>query len=179
MILPAIIKFRLLSNCKTVSGKPNRNGAVLLVGNGKISFEHNVNLGVADSPAFFSTYIYIEARNNTSSIKFGKNIYINNNSCFISEGAEIIIGDDVLIGPNFTVFDSDFHELEPSKRKKGKPMIANVEIMENVFIGSNVTVLKGVKIGKNSVIGSGSVVVKNIPDNVIAAGNPCKVLKPL
>ncbi len=57
--------------------------------------------------------------------------------------------------------------------------MASIHIQQNVFLGSNVTILKGVTIGRNSIIGNGSVVTKSIPDNVIAAGNPAKVIRTL
>lgn len=85
-----------------------------------------------------------------------------------------------MIGVNLQIIDSDFHELDPDSRFGGKNIIKkDVTINENVFIGNNVTILKGVIIGKNSVIGNCSVVTKDIPENVIAAGNPAKVIKKL
>jgi acetyltransferase-like isoleucine patch superfamily enzyme len=90
--------------------------------------------------------------------------------CFI----EIVIGDNVKCGANTLITDSDWHP-EDSRSGKDKP----IYIEDNVWVGSNVIVLKGVRIGKNSLIGAGSVVVKDIPANVVAAGNPCKVIKNL
>lgn len=171
-----IITFRILSNCKKV-GNYRDICPVLLKGKGVVSFGNNVNIGVIESPLFYNSYSYIEARNKTSFIKFGNNIFINNNSTFISEGTEIVIGDNVLIGLNFSVYDSDFHELNPEKRVNGIPKMASVNIQKNVFIGSNVIVLKGVTIGENTIIASGSIVTKSIPPNVIAGGNPCKVIR--
>ncbi|GAA4205065.1 hypothetical protein GCM10022289_23990 [Pedobacter jeongneungensis] len=174
-----ILKYKLLSNCKTIIGKPILTTPMLALGQGIVRFGENVNLGVYGSPNFFNSYIYIEARNTSSSIVFGDNIYINNNASFISEGAGIVIKNDVLIGPNFSVFDSDFHEIDPNKRLSGKHITREVIINENVFIGSNVTILKGVEIGRNSVIASGSVVTKSVEANIIAGGNPCKFIKQL
>ncbi|GHV09715.1 hypothetical protein FACS1894162_0910 [Bacteroidia bacterium] len=94
----------------------------------------------------------------------------------------ITIGDDCLVGANAVITDTDWHPLDPAKRYetahdnpaiKTKPVI----IGKNVFIGVNSIILKGSTIGDNSVIGAGSVVSGNIPANVIAAGNPCKVIK--
>ena len=173
-----IIKYTLLSTCRQVEGRCFKRGPVLLNGKGKIYFDKNVNLGYADSPCFYNTYIYLEARNSNSSIKIKKGVYINNNACFISEGSEgITIGPGTLMGTNVTIYDSDFHELDSHKRTTGTPATAGVNIGENVFIGSGVTILKGVSIGNNSVIGSGSVVSASLPENVIAAGNPCKIIK--
>jgi acetyltransferase-like isoleucine patch superfamily enzyme len=85
---------------------------------------------------------------------------------------EIILGNNVRCGANTLITDSDWHLNDP---RAGKP--SPVNIGNNVWLGVNVTVLKGVSIGENTVIGANSLVVKNIPANVIAAGNPCKVLK--
>lgn len=174
-----IIKYKLLSDCKQVSGKPNLNSAVLVSGAGHVRFGKNVYLGVQRSPYFFSTYIYLEVRQPGSVISIEDGVWINNNANMISDGPGITICKDTLIGPNFSVFDSDFHELHPAKRLNGIPLTGRVLIRENVFIGANVTILKGVEIGANSVIANGSVVTKSIPSNVIAGGNPCKVIKEL
>lgn len=95
----------------------------------------------------------------------------------------ITIGPRTLLGANVTVVDSDFHPLDPARRHdppgSDSTAVAPVAIGRNVFVGANSIVLKGVTIGDNSVIGAGSVVTKDIPPNVIAAGNPCRVLKPL
>ena len=104
---------------------------------------------------------------------------VNNNCSLISEGGGIEIGAYSLIGTNVEIYDSDFHELDPAKRMSGEPRTAPVCVGKNVFIGSNVRVLKGVTIGDNSVITNGAVVVRSIPSNVIAGGNPAKVLKSL
>ncbi|MEO6631147.1 MAG: DapH/DapD/GlmU-related protein [Mucilaginibacter sp.] len=172
-----ILKYKSLSSCNNVHGKPNYIGPALIRGEGKVIFDSNVNIGVVQSPGFYSTYCYIDSRSSVSVISIGENVYINNNACLISEGEGIFIGSNVLIGPNFNAFDSDFHELHPQNRLSKPQKTAKVEIGQNVFIGANVTILKGVAIGKNSVIASNSVVSKSIPGDVIAGGNPCKVIK--
>jgi len=85
----------------------------------------------------------------------------------------------VLIGTNVEIIDSDFHMLNPLNRLNGTPKMGKVVIHNNVFIGSNVKILKNLFIGENSVIANGSIVTKNIPDNVVAGGNPCKVIRNL
>ena len=87
---------------------------------------------------------------------------------------DIIIGNHVKCGANTLITDSDWHPEDP---RSAEPKA--IHIHDNVWLGVNVTVLKGVSIGKNSVIGAGSVVTRDIPANVIAAGNPCKVIKKL
>ena len=91
--------------------------------------------------------------------------------------SKIIIHDNVLIGINCSIIDNDGHSLLIAERNNGMPIIANVIVEKNVFLGDNVTILKGVTIGENSVIGNGSIVTKNIPENVIAAGNPARVIR--
>lgn len=88
--------------------------------------------------------------------------------------SEIYIGNDVRCGANTLITDSDWHLDDPRSSNPSKIVIEN-----NVWLGVNVVVLKGVRIGLNSVIGANSVVTKDIPANVVAAGNPCKVIKEL
>ena len=90
--------------------------------------------------------------------------------CFDS----ITLKDHVRFGANVTIMDGDAHQ-DDSRAGKNAPIV----IEDNVWIGANATILKGVTIGRNSLIGAGSVVVKSIPENVIAAGNPCRVIKSL
>jgi acetyltransferase-like isoleucine patch superfamily enzyme len=172
-----ILKYQLLSTGTNIKGRPQYVCPVLIKGPGKIVFDKNVSIGVVLSPYFYSTYCYIEARYPDANIVIGANVYINNNACIISEGEGIYIAKNTIIGPNFTVFDSDFHHIDPSKRLIERPGTSKVEIGENVFIGANVTILKGVSIGNNTVIGSNSVISKSMPANSVAAGNPCKVIK--
>jgi len=92
----------------------------------------------------------------------------------------IIIGNNVMIGANVLITDFDWHSVNTIERSQGKSSKSRpVVISDNVFIGYSATVLKGVKIGENSVIGANSVVTSEIPPNVIAAGNPCKVISQL
>lgn len=104
-------------------------------------------------------------------IKIGDNCGMSGAS--IGAAKEIIIGDNVLIGANCIITDNDWH----SDRFAAPP--ASVIIHDNVWLGVNSVVLKGVEIGENAIIGANSLVVKNIPANVIAGGNPCKVIKNL
>lgn len=112
--------------------------------------------------------------------KKGAEISIGNNSgatgLTIAAFRSIKIGDNVLVGAYCTIFDSDFHNSEPSKRGINDIPAKPVIIEDNVFIGANCMILKGVTIGINSVIGASSVVISNIPPNSFAMGNPCKVI---
>ncbi len=92
---------------------------------------------------------------------------------------KIIIGNDVLCGANTLITDFDWHGIEPNRRRNYNGDSKEVIIGNNVFIGQGAVILKGVTIGDNSVIGANSVLTRNIPANVIAGGNPCKVIKHL
>ncbi len=111
-------------------------------------------------------------------------IKIGNNSGFsgtvIGAANSIIIGNNVLSGANVLITDFDWHPIDPTMRHTSEGILsAPITIGNNVWLGINTVVLKGVTIGENTVIGANSLVVKDIPANVIAAGNPCKVLKKL
>lgn len=111
----------------------------------------------------------------------GKNVIIGDNCCInfnvtMIDDGKIEIGNNVLIGPNVTISTVN-HPIKVEDRIKNLLQIENVTIEDNVWIGSNSVILPGIKIGKNSVIGAGSVVTKDIPSNVLAFGNPCKIIK--
>jgi galactoside O-acetyltransferase len=173
-----IWKYKVLSDCKNVNGKPMLFHPLLMKGNGTIHFGENVQIGVIASPNFYSHYSYLEARNVESSISIGDNVAINNNFSAIAF-SKITIGNDVLIGINCAIMDTDGHDIEADKRTTIHPKCADVLIENNAFIGDNVVILKGVTIGENSVIGNGAMVTTSIPQNVVAAGNPCKVIRSL
>lgn len=97
----------------------------------------------------------------------------------VSIGAanEIIIGSNVMVGANSLITDTNWHSIDPKQRNQSDPNPGKIIIEDNVFIGYGCIILKNTTIGENSVIGAGSVVTGKIPANVIAAGNPCKVIK--
>jgi len=167
--------YKMISSNSYIGSVPILNQPVFFAGNGKISFEPNVTLGYPESPFFYSGYTYLDARGKGSEIKIGENTIINNNAVLVADNVSIKIGKNVLIGLSFEVNTSDSHSLNPKKRFTSDYPKMNVTIGDNVFIGSNVTLLKGVSIGRNSVIGNGSIVTKNIPENVVAAGVPCRI----
>lgn len=175
--VPRIVKYKLLSNCNNVVGAARHIQPVHMVGKGQIVFGKNVNLGVMISPYLYSGYIYLDVRSASSSIKFGEDVWINNNCSIISDGPGISIGSKTMFGTFCEIVDSDFHEINPQNRYGGKPLMGKVQIGENVWLGSNVKVMKGVTIGDNSVIANGSVVTRSIPANVIAGGIPAKILR--
>jgi len=177
--IPRILKYNFLSTCSTVEGKPRFYQPALFIGEGSILFGKNVSLGILSSPQLYSGYSYIDARRPHSVISIGDNVWINNSCIIMSESEGITIGENTLIGLNVEITDSDFHDLHPQRRMDGSPKTSSIIIGKNVFIGSNVKILKGVQIGDNSVIANGSVVTKSIPENVIAGGYPCKVIRSL
>lgn len=106
-------------------------------------------------------------------VHIGDHFYSNYNLMLVDDG-EITIGDNVMIAPN-VILCSATHPISPNLREKGMEYNMPVKIGNRVWIGANVVVMPGVTIGDNSVIGAGSVVTKDIPANVVAFGNPCKV----
>lgn len=177
-VRPRIWKYRFLSDCKNVTGSPVVHFPLLLKGNGRISFGKNVQIGVIASPDYYSHYTYLESRNHDTLIAIGSNVSINNGFS-ASAMVGISIGDNVLIGTNCSIIDTDAHPLPPGLRHTGEPTSHPVKISDNVFLGDNVMILKGVTIGKDSVIGAGSVVVSDIPESSVAVGNPARVIRNL
>ena len=108
-------------------------------------------------------------------ISIGKNIYTHHNVTIL-DGAKVTFGDNVFIAPN-CVFSTAGHAIDSEQRSRGLEIALPITVGDNVWIGTNVSVLPGVTIGNNTIIGAGSVVNKNIPEGVIAAGNPCKVIR--
>ena len=112
----------------------------------------------------YGTHIYI-----------GENFFANYN-CVMNDVAKIHIGDNCMFGPNVSLYTAT-HPIHPATRNSGYESGKSITIGDNVWIGGSVTVLPGVHIGNNVVIGAGSVVTSDIPDMVVAAGNPCKVIR--
>ncbi len=108
-------------------------------------------------------------------VHFGNGIYANANLTVVDDG-HIYVGDKVMFGPNVTIATAN-HPIDPELRARGYQYNKDVYIGENAWIGAGTVIVPGVRIGKNTVIGAGSVVTKDIPDNVVAVGNPCRVLR--
>lgn len=119
----------------------------------------------------------ISTNTSHASIKIGINCAFS--GVTIGARERIEIGDNCMVGANVIITDNDWHALAPDERRSGKPKSRPTLIDANVFIGVNSIILKGSSIGENSIIGAGSVVSGSIPSNVIAAGNPCIVIKQL
>jgi len=120
-------------------------------------------------PNFFCDYGY--------NIEFNGFVYVNHNSVFL-DCAKIKIGANTFIGPNCGLYTA-IHPIDAEERIKGNESAKPITIGEKVWLGGNVTVLPGVTIGDRAVIGAGAVVTKDIPSDVVAAGNPCKILRKL
>lgn len=108
-------------------------------------------------------------------VHFGSHIYANSNLTLVDDG-HIFVGDRVMFGPNVTVATAN-HPLDPGLRAQCLQYNRDVVIGDNTWIGAGAIIVPGVKIGANCVIGAGSVVTKDIPDNSLAVGNPCRVLR--
>lgn len=125
--------------------------------------------GIDIQPPFFCDY--------GSHIFAGKNFFMNFN-CVILDCARVTIGDNVQCGPYVQIYTA-YHPLEAHIRIEGPELASPVNIGDNVWLGGGVIICPGVTIGNNTTIGAGSVVTRNIPANVFAAGNPCRVIRNL
>lgn len=152
--------------------------------NGKVIFRRiqDSDITIGENCSFNSSHssnlIGVYSPCMVSTIKRGAKIEIGNGCGFsgtvIGAALHIKLGDNVRCGANTLITDSDWHS-DDYRTGEDKPVI----IEDNVWLGYGVKVLKGVRIGKNSLIGANSVVTKDIPANVVAVGNPCRVIKQL
>ena len=106
---------------------------------------------------------------------FGKRVYANFNLTCVDD-THIYVGDYTMFGPNVTIATAG-HPIQPELRAQGYQYNMPVHIGKNCWIGAGVIIVPGITIGDNVIIGAGSIVTKNLPDNVVAVGNPCKVLR--
>ena len=120
-------------------------------------------------PPFFCDYGY--------NMQVGERVFFNFN-CVVLDVAPVTIGSRTMCGPNVQIYTAT-HPLDPVERASGKEYAKPIVIGEDVWLGGSVVVCPGVSIGDRSVIGAGSVVTKNIPADVFAAGNPCSVIRHL
>lgn len=129
-------------------------------------------LGKAGENAHIEPPFYCDYGKN---IEVGKNFFANYN-CTILDVGKVVIGDNVMFAPNVSIYTAG-HPVHPDSRNSGYEYGISITIGNQVWIGGNTVINPGVTIGSNVVIGAGSVVTRDIPDNTIAVGNPCKVLR--
>lgn len=110
-------------------------------------------------------------------IKLGTNFYANHH-CVLLDGGGISIGDHVMLGPNVHIYSTS-HPIDAAQRQQGMMLAAPVTLGNNCWIGGNSVIMPGVTLGEACVIGAGSVVTRSIPAGYVAAGNPCRVLRPV
>ena len=108
-------------------------------------------------------------------VHFGRYVYANFNLTIVDD-THVYVGDYTMFGPNVTIASAG-HPIDPALREQGYQYNMPVRIGRNCWLGAGVIVLPGVTIGDNVVVGAGSVVVKDLPSNVVAVGNPCRVLR--
>ena len=126
-----------------------------------------VGAGISIEPPFRCDYGY--------NIRVGDNFYANY-GCVILDCNVVEIGDNVLLAPGVQIYAA-YHPVDPEERLTGRELAAPVTIGNNVWIGGGAIICPGVSIGDNTTIGAGSVVTKDIPANVVAVGNPCRVVR--
>ncbi len=153
---------KVIREYNTVMPFDLKQGTLLL---DKAGIKHGENIYI--EPPFHCEY--------GTHIQVGKNFYANT-GCVMLDVAKVTIGDNVLFGPNVCIYTAG-HPIHPEIRNSGYEYGIPIVIGDNVWIGGSSVILPGVKIGSNTVIGAGSVVTKDIPDNVCAAGNPCRVIR--
>lgn len=125
--------------------------------------EENVDI----LPPFYTDYGY--------NCRIGEGTFINHNA-YLMDGAPVTIGKHCFIGPNCGMYTAN-HPLNVEERNQGLELAQPITVGDNVWIGADVTILPGITIGEGSVIGAKSLVNKDIPANVIAVGNPCRVVR--
>ncbi len=125
--------------------------------------------GAVLTPPFYCDY--------GTHIEIGRHFYANFN-CTMLDVAPIKIGNNCLLGPNVSLFTAG-HPLHPLPRTAGLEYGKPITLGDNVWIGGNSVICPGVRIGSNTVVGAGSVVLRDLPPNVVAAGNPCRVIRPI
>ena len=129
----------------------------------------NAGEGLWLQPPFYCDYGY--------NMVVGEKVFFNFN-CVVLDVAEVKIGSRTLFGPNVQIYTAT-HPIDPVERASGLEYAKPITIGEDVWVGGSAVICPGVTIGNRCVIGAGSVVTKDIPDDVFAAGNPCRVIRPL
>lgn len=175
-----VLFYRLASTGMRVTGRARRVQPVYCLGRGRIDFGQNTQFGYAPAPGFLTGYCHLNPRGESAAIVFGRDVIVNNGVTMIAEAATITIGDRVLIGPEVSIYDSDFHGLAVADRQNPQAVRrGDVTIGNDVFIGARAIILKNLRIGDGAVIAAGAVVTRDVPPNSVAAGNPARVVRSL
>jgi acetyltransferase-like isoleucine patch superfamily enzyme len=158
----------------------NINGILYISNKGSLVIGDNfsANSGINHNPIGGDVLLRLIVYRQEAVLTIGDNVGISNSSIICWN--KITIGNNVVMGGGVRVWDTNYHSLNPDIRVSGQDndiKTAPIIIKDNAFIGGGSIILKGVTIGENSIIAAGSVVTKSIPSNVIAGGNPCRVIK--
>ncbi|KAI9501931.1 hypothetical protein GGI25_000196 [Coemansia spiralis] len=132
----------------------------------------NVLGSTADGNAIIESPVYFDYGRNTH---VGNRFYMNA-MCVILDCARVDIGDDVMFGPGVHVYTAT-HPVDPAARLSGLESANSVKIGNNVWVGGHAVILPGVTVGDNVTIGAGAIVTKDVPNNVVVAGNPARIIK--
>ena len=147
-------------------------------GRGTLHVGHGNSFGFQMAPRLGSGAILLQPQSADAEVVIGSGNSFSNNVAIIANRS-VRLGDGCQSGELVSIYDSDFHELDPATRRRSPGESRPVVIGNNVWLGSRVLVLKGVSVGSNSVIGAGSIVVCSIPANSLAVGSPAKVVRTL
>ena len=145
-------------------------------GEGRITIGDNNVFGFPLSHRLGNGEILLQARTPEAEIVLGSDNMINNN-CAIYCTQQVLIGNSCLLGEQVGIYDSDFHNVSPVRRREREVPSAPIKVGNNVWIGSRAMILKGVTIGDNTVIGAMSLVTRSLPANCVAAGVPARILR--
>ena len=149
---------------------------ITITGKGRVEVGEGVGLGFGKAPKLGNGAILLQARESKARIVIGSKTITSNNISIVANQL-IEIGEGCQLGDLVSIYDSDFHEINPLTRNESSGVCSPVVIGKNVWLGSRVIVLKGVQIGNDSVIAAGSVVTKSIPARCLAAGIPARVIR--
>jgi acetyltransferase-like isoleucine patch superfamily enzyme len=147
-------------------------------GQGTLQLDDDTVFGFPGANRLGNGGIMLQTRSPEAQIMIGRGTVLNNNTVLCAQQS-IRLGASCRIGDSVTIYDADFHELNPATRDRSAGVVKPVLIGSNVWISSRAMILRGVTIGDNSVIGAMSLVTKDIPPNCIAAGVPAKVIRTL
>jgi len=173
------IHFRTFQNRRfCYTREPNLAVPVIVNGEGMVMLGEQVSFGLKLAPKLGGGHILLQARSSKSTIDIGNKVYMSNNVSVIAQSG-IEIGSNCQIGELVSIYDCDFHELNPTTRNNSSGESSRIRIGNNVWLGSRAIVLKGVCIGDNSVIAAGSIVTNSIPENCLAGGVPARVIRRL